>query len=420
MLKIYNGYGLQGVNKFVKGGVFDEATWRKLCRQMANAGCDTWRHLPYSVWGISDVLDGFFPYLIADGKFDLAAWNENWFAIMRRAFAIQLEYNITPVLELFENCQLNGPEKKYSPWVNNVQGIKSFYEVQANYYTKAWVEKCIIEFPGVKFGQCNEGADEIVRLAKDIINPTLKAHGLIPFCYGATFKPYFPFELDAPGRAIVKRFGLKGKDLMDDAEKVRDNAAWYNSLTSAERLIIAKIAAASTAGALHELKKDAGYLWTAASGIEDKIFRVAHKCVNNKNEQVILMARYYSNKEKNYGLSDDGVTNGAAADKRPNDAEWAGMIEFAIAAKEGGELWFEHTPEDNDLARNVATIKAMSAAIYKMTEIWPVNYGKFPEPVVPDPIEPDPIEPTVKVTWQFWAGLGALAIAIVVLLILIF
>jgi len=399
MIKTYNGYGLSGgrlfVSKINNVWTLDAIGFENYVWPLSYAGCDIWRDLPWSVWGVSRIEDVFCAFGITDGKFDLSKWNEEWFEITRQKIIIKNRYGIKHSQELTCANELTGPEAVYSPWCNNIQGIKNFYEAAADVYLKAFIEKCIVEFAGldVVYGQGNECNDwRMVRVSKDVINKTLKANNLIPFSYAGTFKPFFPFEYDAPAREIVQRFGLPGRDLMKDCRTVRDTPEYFNTLTPDEQEIILTVANSTTASPLHEMKKDVGYMWGAASNIEEIVFKPAHHCSNKDDEQIILMLLYDSD-DTNICLSDDGAfdghsecdwnlgTNGKMY-KRPSGDEWNGMVLKVLNTKKLGEVWFEHTPEKNeDIDCQAATIEAISQSIFQKTGQYPINYKKYPKPV---------------------------------------
>jgi len=399
MITPYNGFGLSSGRQFISKingkWTLDAIACENYTWQISYDGCDIWRDLPWSVWGVSNIEDVFCAFGITGGQFDLSKWNQEWFDVTKQKIIIRNLKGIRHHQELTCANELNGDESAYSPWVHNIQGIKSFYEAAADVYLKAFIEKCIVEFAGldVVYGQGNECNDwRMVRVCKDVINPTLKAHGLVPFSYAGTFKPFFPFKYDAPAREIVQRFGLTGKDLMRDCRTVRDTPAWFNTLTPDEKEIILTVANSTTASPLHEMKKDVGYLWGAESNIEEIVFKPAHHCSNAEDEQIILMLRYDSD-DTNITLSDDGAfdghsecdwnlgTNGKMY-KRPSGDEWKGMVTKVINTKKLGSVIFEHTPEKQDnLDCQAGTVAAISEAIFARTGKYPENWQKYPKPV---------------------------------------
>ena len=447
-MKTHLCIGLTGaryaVSKIDGKWALDEKAYIRRVQPVSWAGATHKRDLPWSVWGVDKIEDVFCPYPVVNGEFELIdnvnsdKWVKEWFEVTARQIEIENQFGIIRVQDLFAPNEL---KERFGVYSHNTQGIKSFIEAKAKKYAIAYIDKMVYEFITLRklkivFTQGNElnggkpDTFKYVAFVRDVVNPTLKKHGLIPFAYGATFKiPFDDFSMYFPTIKIVKRFGLNGNDLKDDCITVRDTPAFFNTLTADEKHKITTIAKTNLASSMHEMKVDAGTLWGASTGIEFKIFQMSHSCNNVEDGQVILPAKYFAAARKNYGLSDDGAFKEQGQDGRPSGKQWAEMIKYCIAKKKGGEIIFEHCPENQDWEYQCSIVAAMEQAAFEATGGHSPNYHKYPMPPI-EPVEPKPIPrptpipmpeyPKLKITWQGWLGLGVMLFVLILMAIAIF
>jgi len=346
-----------------------------LAAQLANAGVNCWRFLPVDVWnGVTKKEDVLAPVMLIGGKWDWTKWNPEYFRVRRLIYKVLNKYNIKPVHELLDNCNVNGPDSgpagkcwnQFSPWRVNVQGFEDFYDK-----TLAWIEKCLAEFGdlNIGWGECNEGQAGIRRVAAEILNPFFHKHNIMPFCYGATFK------------------GL------------------------------------DKTSTLELMKKDAGVFF-AKYGKEKETFhilRASHGCGSVAEPQFYLPLQAWGDVHPiGNGTSDDGWYKGKGCDSvvwegktqtRPSAAAWGEMVEYAVKNKLVDVLlWFEHGPKNwEKLECQFSIFRAMSEAIFKVNKKYPSNWKRWPLPVKPEPDIPpviiiDEEKPEAKppFNWRGW------------------
>jgi hypothetical protein len=166
-------------------------TARQYLCAIANSGVDEIRVLAYDPWSqnLSDINSLFSPYVIRDGRFDLATFNDWYFPIVRRFIQAANEYGIRVRFCFFDNCQFAGSYP--NPWETNVQGITSFYWPDADAYSRPFIDRCIAEFAGldVSWAFGNENTPpEFVGMARRVLIPAVRAHNLDPsrLYFGAT------------------------------------------------------------------------------------------------------------------------------------------------------------------------------------------------------------------------------------------
>jgi hypothetical protein len=330
----------------------DAGTWtlhvepvREYLCAIANAGADEVRVLPYGVWGSrpDGLLSQFSPYAIRDGRFDLATFNPDYFRIMRRIIEAANEYGLRVRFALFDNCQLAGNYK--NPWETNVQRIASFYGPDADRYSRAWIERVVLEFSGldVSYALGNETTDpEFVGMARRVLIPIVRELGLKPerLYFGATMTrvPVVgdAYDLDAP--------------------------------STVQDLVRSEFAGAFGDDFAH------------------KITREVHGCgaflgIGTFADQA---ANWWAGKPVGpFELSDDGEWAGAslcdredAGHVRPSAEQWTATIKATLCKN----VSYEHLPKGGNLACQVQTLRAMYRAIYGR---WPVEkYAYTPLPVM--------------------------------------
>lgn len=299
-----------------------------------DAGANGIRTLPWGVWGShpgQNPAYQFQPYVLKGGKWDLSTFNTHYFSNVKKAFEIINGLNMTAILSVFDNCQLHGGYRKWSPWYSNVQGITSFYDKAADKYSRTWLTFLTKRFGGydVIWGFGNELENKAAPdFAKRVLLPFVKSKSL-PFdrlTYGATTK-------------IVS--GDSNQDVIRNA--VEDTFG-----KTAERSII---------------MEDHGFPFTAS-----------------------LPA--WGNKPWRKLYSDDGCYTGKslcdknARGSRPSAVEWQAKAAYILnhypAEKNGmqGLINFEHLtavyPPNADC--QAGTIRAISGAYKAKFKCWPKNY----------------------------------------------
>lgn len=206
--KIGIGYGLLGLFQDDAGFVtFDGKKWTlndvslaAHLAEIAKAGANFVRILPWGVWGSHPGQKKpyqFQPYFLdtSRDKWDLSMFNTYYFPIVEKVFTIANSVGLTILWDLFDNCQFHGGYKKWSPWVNNIQDVESFYEPDADQYSRHWIATWLIRAErngwDIIWGWGNEMNNlAFPDFAKRIIFPYVKAKKLDfnRMTYGATTK----------------------------------------------------------------------------------------------------------------------------------------------------------------------------------------------------------------------------------------
>jgi len=130
----------------------DEVGLDKEAHAVANAGANFVRVFPWGGWDRHPYgkKSQFQPYMLdaSRDKWELSAFNDYYFPIMRKVFEIFNGVNMNVMFDLFEACQFHGAVLQWSPWAVNVQGVQRFWEPAADKYSKAWILRCLKEFKG--------------------------------------------------------------------------------------------------------------------------------------------------------------------------------------------------------------------------------------------------------------------------------
>jgi hypothetical protein len=354
----------------------DEVALNQWDCALANAGATMKRLMPWSVWlpHPHGMKSQFSPYVLQGDKFDLGKFNDYYFKITRRIIEIAKKYGITTTWCLADNCQFHGKDKKWSPWVANINGINSIYDPPARIYFKKFIERCKYEFGPLRvlWSWGNE-MDNIlfVDLARDTIYPMLKSQALnaINCTYGATMR-----------------------------SAAYDNGTYTPDFHTAQE----------------QLKKDVGA--TFGDDIKLAIWREVHGVGGNgypSQPNALHQALTWWARIRNNGiriwLSDDGVWDGDSPcdvtiyegkeQRRPSAERWAQII--AIAKGFANDFVFEHLPKGGGENCQVNTIKAMYKALNGHDPTTRYYYDPEP-PEPPEPVPPLPPpepEPPKKVSW---------------------
>jgi len=337
------GYGLMGLlqddARFVTfNGTkwsFDADALGAHVKKIKEAGGNFIRALAYGVWGShpgQKKTYQFQPYVLSGDKWDLGKFNTHYFPIVEKAFSIINEEGMTVLFDLFDNCQFHGGYRKWSPWYSNVQRITSFYEKDADKYTKAWISTWIVRAKRKNL-DIIWGLNEAENLAypdffKRIIIPYMK-RGLIDpnrTTYGATTKIGPTDSVQDQVRHLVEdQFGMKASRDM--------------------------------------IMEDHGYPFAVSLPV-------------------------WGNKPNRKMYSDDGFYGGKSlCDKRdkrarPSAVEWGARAKYILdhypssASGRPRLISFEHLPgfyPPNDVCQ-AATIRAISGAYRIKFGAWPKNY----------------------------------------------
>ncbi len=342
--------------------LLDEIALNKLYCAVANAGADSQRLMPWTVWAPhpEGIKSQFAPYAICRDKFDLLNWNDYYFPIVRRVIEIAAAYDIKTWFCLVDNCQFHGVYRQWSPWITNVTGVVTAYDTAAYPHIKRWIEKCIYEFYDLDVGWCwgNETNPPSFRaLAKSVI---------------------FPFLRDDRIDAENSTYGATMKD-----------APYVNGEYT------------GNAGVLDQLKGDVGEAFGDAAKLA--IWKEVHGCgkgglnalvpPNRVDQALTWWARPHDNGIRIW-LSDDGVKDGTSACDRAEDGArtsaemWTKLARLTMQYR--NDFAYEHLPQSADMACQAATLKAIYHAIHG---VYPPEKWHYEPPVPPEPPPPEPPEP---------------------------
>jgi len=345
--KIGIGYGLMGVfqndAKFVTfdGTNFhlDALRLTEHLSTIARAGANFVRVLPWGVWGShpgQKKATQFQPYVLkkvgTQELWNLDAFNTYYFPIVKEFFTIANGVGLTVLWDLFDNCQLHGSYSKWSPWVNNTQGVLSFYDKKADVYTKRWVSTMTLR---------HQTNDVIWGFGNELENP------------------------DAPDfvkRAIFPYITLRNLEFrrLTYGATVKDNGALDSIQDTIRKSVREKFGLVAEKDVIIE---DHGWPWNYGLSI-------------------------WGSKPYCKLFSDDGFYGGLSIcdrrDKgaRPSASQWKTRVKYVLAnypVSMGGRprlISFEHLPGiyPPDNTCQSATIRAISSAYKEKFNVWPHNY----------------------------------------------
>jgi hypothetical protein len=202
--KVGIGYGMLGLfqdPRFVsfdgKEWMFHADTFRAHIRKIARRGANFIRILAWAVWGPHKYgkLSQFQAFMLKKISptvelWDLSKPNAYYLPIVTQAIKIAKEEGLTTIFDWLDNCEFHGAVKKWSPWMNNVQGITSFYGKDADKYTKPLmtVTANLWKKLGVIFGMNEANNRQFPAMYERVVVPVIKSTKL-PFSqltYGAT------------------------------------------------------------------------------------------------------------------------------------------------------------------------------------------------------------------------------------------
>ncbi len=321
-----------------KAWILDETLLVNHLKAIANAGANFVRFLPWGVWGTHKYgkASQFQPYFLdtSRDRWDLSAFNAHYFPIVKRVIEIINGLNMTAMPCFFDNCQFHGVTKRWSPWVNNVQGILSFYDKKADVYSKRWVSTMTLR---------HKSYDVIWGFGNELENQAA------PDFVRRVIFPYIPLRNLEYGRltygATMKNAGAE--DSVQDL--IRKEVRAKFGLVAEKEVI----------------QEDHGWPFTWGLSI-------------------------WGNKPYRKLFSDDGFYGGASlCDKRdkgarPSAVQWKARAASILATYPislGGRarlISFEHLPGvyPPDTVCQAATIKAISTSYKTRFGSWPKNWGK--------------------------------------------
>jgi len=339
--------------------ILDEEALKEHLSNIANAGANFIRVLPWGVWmhHLYGKAGQFQPYLLETSRdrWDLGSFNTYYFAIFRHILEIANGIGLTVMFCWFDNCQFGGTVKKWSPWASNVQALDSFYGANADHYTTTWINAVIDSFKDldVIFAFGNEMEDPAFpAMIKRVIFPIIREKQLdFNFLtYGATMTsvPYLGNNKYAEAAQTIQDQiqGLVGEEFGDEAKlnMFKEIHGCGGPAAGTERPFGAHV--------------DQALYWWGRHPIR-KIF------------------------------SDDGVLDGdslcdreSTGRARPSAVTWgkiASQILINYPFILGGLdhlLNFEHVPYGGDLACQVEMIGAISKSYCGRFGVWPTNCGK--------------------------------------------
>ena len=305
--------------------------------KIRTAGANAIRLLPWGVWESHPygIKSQFQPYVVLGSKYDLAHFNTWYFPIARKAIEIAKKRGLKTWWCWMDQCEFAGGYVKWSPWVTNVQGIATCYDVKAYPFIKTWIQKCYNEFAGldVRWAWGNEmNKPGMADIAKSVIFPMIKKLSLDPkkMTYGATMEP-----AEYVNGVYLETNDVQSK-LKAKTEVVFDKAT--------------KLA-----------------IWREVHGVGGKGYPAAP---NQLDQALSWWARRRNNGIRIW-LSDDGVWDGDSKcdtttyngkiQTRPSAARWTEIAK--ITKLYGNDITIEICPKTQNIDCITATIKAISTAL---------------------------------------------------------
>jgi hypothetical protein len=305
----------------------DVERWAETMRTIANYGGNATREITFLIPESRDINydKSYLPFTFHDGKFDLEQINQKYFDNLRIMVKIANDYNIKFWISVFSR-----PHGIYShsPWRNNHQDIKSFYDLPdeiLHLYLKKIVDAC--KMAGVD----SHGKKIRFNSGYEIVNEP--------------FSDKFPAFAVKVARYLRKR-GISNRDIMGGVECMPlDN----------KRDVLYK-RAMRKAGLYDRLKQ----------------LRVVHNIVKTN----FFENHWKIQKHKpGHWVSPDG-------DKPKPGEDWfrRKLIVFFHHRKLKRNTFFKNNSaiEFININNDFTGVRGISNAVYNYTGEWPENYGKFP------------------------------------------
>jgi hypothetical protein len=345
---------------------FDGTTWTlhdgaltAHLKAIADAGANAIRLLPWCVWDAHKYgkKSQFQPFFLDTSRdlWDTSLYDGPWFKIMKRIFAIANSVGLTVIFVLFDNCQMIGATRKWTPWYSNTQGYKTFYEPAADKYTRHFVASCLNQFKAYDwmYAWGNETNNQAFPdFVQRVIFPYVRSAKLDfnRMTYGAT---------------------------LEKAPYLGNNT--YGPKTTVQGIVKARV------------DREFGEVASL------NMFREVHSCGGSAEGKErpfgadLDQALYWWGKRPIRILfSDDGVWDGdSQCDRvqykgkwqvRPSADTWHKMVSFILTNYKPSRparnmlLNFEHLPKGGGLDCQVNTFKAISRAYHERFGKWPENY----------------------------------------------
>jgi hypothetical protein len=345
---------------------FDGTTWTlhegaltAHLKAIADAGANAIRLLPWCVWDAHKYgkKSQFQPFFLDTSRdlWDTSLYEGPYFKIMKRIFAIANSVGLTVIFCLFDNCQMIGATRKWTPWYSNTQGYKTFYEQAADKYTRHFIASCLNQFKAYDWmiNWCNEGSHAFVDFAERVIFPIVKSQKL-------------DFNRMTYGACLEERPYL-GNHKYDPAP------------SSAQDLVKKKVGKVFGDDAALDIYKEVHSCGGPAAGPERPLGASVDQALSWWEKGPIRIL-----------FSDDGVWDGnSQCDRvqyktkwqvRPSADTWYKMVKFILSNYKSSRpardmlLNFEHLPKGGGLACQVATFRVISRAYKAKFGAWPKNY----------------------------------------------
>jgi hypothetical protein len=352
--------------------VLNEERWYNYCMDMANRGVNMFRWLGWSVWPNWSDSNGYktnlTPFVqVSEGVFDLTKRNNKYWEIAEQMIRImnypsQKAGNTAPGIslwiDLFYQYTNDSHDQQFSPWRNNVQGIKNLYDIENRQYALAYMLEWfkLAKEKGLKivFGMGNEMTAESLDFCYFILE-TMDQQKIWPHAW-----------------AICPDIPSNGNDLF---KKLPSYIYDYNLFM------------------WHPLRQDPADRW------DTSIIRPTHGCCGCENNQGVNVFEqamdYWAVHPIRWQVSDDGCMGGATP--RPGVDQWTQMV-TRICTYHGTEaltkVWngiempimgIEHLPDDepwDDCKEEQLKIFEAMAVPYEQY-IGPLaNKGKWTVPYV--------------------------------------
>lgn len=349
--------------------VLDEIAWNYICCDFANCGVTGFRLFPWGVWGPRPygIKSQFSPFALDGDKFNLLEFNDYYFPIVKKVMEIAGHYNIRTWFVLLDNCQFHQQAyRRWSPFVTNVNGVVTAFEIKAHAFLAKFIDRCFMEFAPLMPAYCwgNECTKrEFLDMVKDIYIERIKDGKFSPaYCtYGATMENCNEWGYNADKDIMTY---LCGGQSVQDLVKGAIAKAYGDDTTF--------------------------WFWKEVHGIGGVVPTIPPP---HALHQALHWWARYNVVHTRIWLSDDGVQ------PRPNKNRWVQVVNQCLPF--ANDFTFEPMPEGTyEDALDVAA--GIYEAIYEKKPAQKYKYAPPVEPpVVIPPVEPPPppVKPPVRKPW---------------------
>lgn len=385
----------------------DLRTWERWERLTANAGANGGRVWPCDPHGITDKAKLYCPYpLDTTGKFDTTRFRPEYFEDRRKMQVISRSYNKTLWNVIFDNCGFHRDGPLTNPWTaaNNLRGRTFYQDTEASLLT---VQRFVAELgKDAYFEVCNEcawgpgwqqGKGNVAWFAamyEELIDLGVPADHI---SFGA--------ELEFTYDKKTKRFKVNSlHDIIGQAAEILRKHGIPNATINASYY------------ACHNVGG-------APETVDGVLFPFGY-------DTQFAVQTWPANSPRKPFASDDGIGQGDPVYQpdgrftRPKPAALHISTKHLLDNVGLGRMVIECLTYDIQVIGQMAAINMAYRDVYGV-ELE--NRGKYPEEIPepepepepePDPEpEPEPLpKPTIKITWQFWAGLCILIVLAIVII----